>query len=483
MELLKVKISQFNFLIPQAGLSLLFTVGAAWKRGETVYKELQPIVASFWGIKVDYEKKMEETKAKFEQEEKVIKLEIEKSKSEVLFIEGQIRKVTAEKTELEYRIGHALATETLYSFIDKRSKSEDYKKHLGIISIIRRDFEVLSDLFTDHNIEVAKAEDAESFRSKFNKPLERIILYIDDLDRCPEENVVQVMDAVNLLMAFPLFVVIVGVDSRWIRNALIKKHALQFDSFLNGHDRSQTEREMIEPSNYLEKIFQVPFHLKDASPEKVKDMIRQLASAKPKTVSVYRNERPSEETTQEEKAKLDKESQIPQIPATGIDNTPTVQSPSQTVDLERPELLELTEEEIKVMEDLAEVIGNNPRAIKRFINIYRVIKAHEDFVILTTDAPQQLPAILFLLALPLGDYRKLLPTFETYIDDDTNAHKPISMYLQTSNRIIPAELDKQKNKLDVILSVKETFNTIQRTPASIYAQHNKFIKRFTFKNI
>ena len=52
---------------------------------------------------------------------------------------------------------------------------------------------------------------------EFEKPLERIILYIDDLDRCPEERVVEVLEAVNLLMAFPLFIVIVGVDPRWVK--------------------------------------------------------------------------------------------------------------------------------------------------------------------------------------------------------------------------------------------------------------------------
>src|SRR5690606_40859493 len=121
---------------------------------------------------------------------------------------------------------------------------------LGLISIIRRDFEILNDLFTDHNQEATKIKDAKDFKDKFKKPLERIILYIDDLDRCPEENVVQVLEAVNLLMAFPLFVVIVGVDPRWVKNASIKRHQLQFTKSMevNGIDPIST-------SDYLEKIF------------------------------------------------------------------------------------------------------------------------------------------------------------------------------------------------------------------------------------
>jgi hypothetical protein len=46
--------------------------------------------------------------------------------------------------------------------------------------------------------------------------IDRIVLYIDDLDRCSTETVSQVLDAVHLLLALPLFAVVVGVDPRWL---------------------------------------------------------------------------------------------------------------------------------------------------------------------------------------------------------------------------------------------------------------------------
>jgi len=46
-------------------------------------------------------------------------------------------------------------------------------------------------------------------------PLQRIVLYVDDLDRCPPTKVVDVLRATHLLLALPLFVVIVAVDPRW----------------------------------------------------------------------------------------------------------------------------------------------------------------------------------------------------------------------------------------------------------------------------
>lgn len=470
LELLSLQISKTNFLIPQAALSLLITGGAIWRRAESVYIQLQPVIASFWKVKESHESKIKEAKAKFEQEEKALKLEIEKGKSEVLLIQEQIQKAETIKTDLDFRINNAFATEALYSFIDRRSKSEDYKKHLGLISIIRRDFEILNDLFTDHNQEATKIKDAKDFKDKFEKPLERIILYIDDLDRCPEENVVQVLEAVNLLMAFPLFVVVVGVDSRWVKNALIKKHALQFTGKLNGNETFDTNLELIEPSNYLEKIFQVPFHLKDAKDISVKDMIKKLAQNKVK-VSSYVEEGYVEEG-------------YVASPTTGKTTSIINPTPSNTTDtilIDKPEALILTDEEIALMQDMSEVIGNNPRAIKRFVNIYRIIKAHEEFDYEADSTNQELSAILFLLALPLGDYRKLLPSFEAYIQNEENSLKQLALYMQPIHKV--EDLDNLKHQLDVTLSGKTSFGILQRTPVGILKKHNAFVRRFTFKQL
>lgn len=468
LQLLSFQISKTNFLIPQALLSLLITGGAIWRRAETVYNQLQPVIASFWKVKESHASKIKEAKSKFEQEEKALKLEIEKGKSEVLMIQEQIQKAETIKTDLDFRINNAFATEALYSFIDRRSKSEDYKKHLGLISIIRRDFEILNDLFTDHNQEAEKIKNAKEFKAKFKKPLERIILYIDDLDRCPEENVVQVLEAVNLLMAFPLFVVVVGVDSRWVKNALIKKHALQFSGKLNGNKTLDSNLEMIEPSNYLEKIFQIPFHLKDAKDTSVKDMIKKLAQSKAK-VSKYVEEGYVEEGYVVEGSTGEAISNV----SASLTNT------TDTILIGKPEALILTDDEIALMQDMSEVIGNNPRAIKRFVNIYRIIKAHEEFDYEADPTNQELIAILFLLALPLGDYKKLLPSFENYIYDEANSLKQLTLYMQPIYKV--EDFDNLKHQLDVTLSVKPSFGILQRTPAGILKKHNAFVRRFTFK--
>jgi KAP family P-loop domain len=50
--------------------------------------------------------------------------------------------------------------------------------------------------------------------------IDRFVLYIDDLDRCPPRRVVEMLDAIHLLLAVPLFVVVVAVDPRWLLRSL-----------------------------------------------------------------------------------------------------------------------------------------------------------------------------------------------------------------------------------------------------------------------
>jgi hypothetical protein len=60
--------------------------------------------------------------------------------------------------------------------------------------------------------------------------IDRIILYIDDLDRCPPRRVVEMLEAIHLLLAIDLFVVVVAVDPRW----LLRSIAAHYRDLLHG---------------------------------------------------------------------------------------------------------------------------------------------------------------------------------------------------------------------------------------------------------
>ncbi|WP_269112312.1 P-loop NTPase fold protein, partial [Lentzea aerocolonigenes] len=93
---------------------------------------------------------------------------------------------------------------SISAFAMERTESDNYRSHEGMVATLRRDLEEMSRRLT------ATTKNGQS------ADLERIILYVDDLDRCPPRRVVELLQAIHLLLAFPLFVVVVGVDSRWL---------------------------------------------------------------------------------------------------------------------------------------------------------------------------------------------------------------------------------------------------------------------------
>jgi len=145
----------------------------------------------------------------------------------------------------------------LYGFVEDRYRAEDYRKYLGMIPLIREDLRRLTE-YTQ--------------RSGQAQGLERIVLYIDDLDRCPASQVVRVLEAVNLLFGFPLFVVVVGVDSRWLVQSLM-------DQF--GHIFEAESNLAPSPQDYLQKIIQIPFWLRPMGTSGFKRLVNSLVQAIP----------------------------------------------------------------------------------------------------------------------------------------------------------------------------------------------------------
>lgn len=139
----------------------------------------------------------------------------------------------------------------LIRFLRQRATAEDYRRHLGLVSLVRSDFKQLSDLLT------GAAKDTENLPE-----IDRIVLYIDDLDRCRSDRVIEVLEAVQLLLAFPLFAVVVAVDPRWLRQSLLD----HYPRLLGAAESKQADARTslgrpATPQDYLEKIFQVPFNL------------------------------------------------------------------------------------------------------------------------------------------------------------------------------------------------------------------------------
>lgn len=147
---------------------------------------------------------------------------------------------------------------SLKHFLAERLHTNDYSKHQGLVATVRDDFNKLAKLINEQCDDDARL-------------VERVILYIDDLDRCAAPKVVEVLQAVHLLLAYPLFVVVVGVDARWLMHSL-STHYRQLSGSGNGVDADWAAK----PQHYLEKIFQITYALKPMNPEGFGDLIEEL---------------------------------------------------------------------------------------------------------------------------------------------------------------------------------------------------------------
>jgi len=481
-------IAKTSFILPQILLSLLTIIVPTYKRFVATYSKIQPLISIFWNIKTDYEKELANAIFVNKQREEAIRLEIENTEKELELVNKQIVQANELKNNIEFKLNNALSTEALYTFITSKNNSDEYKKHLGIVSLIRKDFEILSQLFDEHNSETKK------FRDQFEYPIERIVLYIDDLDRCSEERVVEVLEAVNLLMAFPLFVVVVGVDHRWVKNALIKKYHLQFTGKHN--DLAIDEITKIDPSNYLEKIFQIPFHLKTASSLSVKNMIENLSRPK----KVQKENENSNETQKNNVKRFSnsfetQEGTEPSLILGGTTKTTNIDPQIGDLDVIIPaksidEYVELSELEIESMKELTELIGNNPRAIKRFVNIYKILKAHEDLSINDAQKDKDALLVMFLLALSIGPYKTITAMIYNFINSNNN-FKTISAFfseyllevevIEKNGNDEYTEEFKKMTSLNAALNNMNSKNMLLECNATQSKKHLDFIKRFTFE--
>jgi hypothetical protein len=291
-------------------------------------------------------------------------------------LEGEQKR--REIRELEQELDGLTPGRVLLDFINERVGSEDYRKHLGVAALIRRDFEKLSELIKDSNKSFVESDSGEPTPEDEHR-INRIVLYIDDLDRCPPGKVIEVLQAVHLLMAFPLFVVIVAVDSRWLSQSL-RSHYGKLLSDL----RAATAHD------YLEKIFQIPFWIRPLPENARLRIVHELIGES----LVRRDQGNGYVEPAEGKGLVKWDASEPERPL----------KPDTPTEL-RPRSLEILEEELKFMESLRALLGQSPRAVKRFVNVYRLIKASAsgraaDFVSDRPDADFKL--VLFLLAVVTG---------------------------------------------------------------------------------
>jgi len=271
-----------------------------------------------------------------------------KSTAELVLIDRETAQQRADLAKLADDLDPKRLGSRLREFLEQRAKDGSYQKHLGLVSLVRKDFDGLSQLMQKHwdarkqaTPEIlASVQDALGDSGQKTVPfIERIVLYIDDLDRCPEDKVVEVLQAVHLMLGLPLFVVVVAADVRWVGQSIRKVYGE-----LVAHGGNATTKVLdgaASADDYLEKIFQIPYRIHPMEPDTRRELLGGLLRE--------RFLAPANSST---------------------DTTTRVITQQELV----PKELSLYPAEQSTIRELYECVGASPRRVRRFYDVYRLMR-------------------------------------------------------------------------------------------------------------
>lgn len=365
--------------------------------------------------KIQKNKKLEEKKV----EEK--RAEEKKAEEKKAVVEQLARDVD----KLQQELGKAALFTSINDFVNSRMQAKDYNERLGLLQQVQNDIKDLSDcLATDDDGPAANER-----RVIFERGPARVVLFIDDLDRCPPESVVKVLEAAQLLVKTPLFVVVIAMDLRYVTRSLEKHY--QEILVRNG-----------EPSglDYLEKIIQIPYRVRPVRSAALNGYLKNQMAVKPDKKSGQAGA--GAENLQNANVNNNAGGGAANPPnninnANIADKAENNNKPASEVD---PKILEteiqFKEWEFKYFEKCCGAVEVTPRAIKRLVNVFKLMKIvwfrsgaigqdAEKIVIWLLVMSAAFPVELNIL---LDEILEILPTKGT-VDDDADPDERIDSHL------------------------------------------------------
>ncbi|GAA2438047.1 hypothetical protein GCM10009856_56380 [Mycolicibacterium llatzerense] len=301
-----------------------------------------------------------------------VELALSVSEATIITLENELRDLTA--------------AGQLAGLVAERATNKTYRESLGLMTEIREDFERMSKLL---------AHDRSEFRlndvvGDELPQIDRIVLYIDDLDRCPPKRVVEVLEAVHLMLATELFVVVLAVDPRWLHRAV----AVHYRDVLTEEPHSGgVERWASTPTQYLDKIFQIILNiapLETAGYSALLDNLVNINRQIPEPINDLSDDHASVRTGSTESF-LDLSRQPFNVAPP--DELPT---PRAT---DRVDPLAFGEDELHLMRLLGPPLITTPRSVKRLVNSYALLTSIRRLQGLPSTGAIRRPALILLAAL------------------------------------------------------------------------------------
>ncbi|MBU1320246.1 MAG: KAP family NTPase [candidate division Zixibacteria bacterium] len=199
----------------------------------------------------------------------------------------------------------------------------NYEHQLGVRDEIQRDLKFVLDRLLERQ-DAPAGSGGEPVRQH------RLLLLIDDLDRCSPEKIVSVLEALHLFLSTSGVAAILGMDSRTVAMAVAKSYEHHFKRDALEDDKLHFGLE------YLQKIVQIPFCIPET-----RDLTQYLDGLiSSEEMPAAQEDRPIAAGTKDSK----------------------------------DQAIEFDERDKAAFKALAEYLDPNPRMVKRLINIFRMCK-------------------------------------------------------------------------------------------------------------
>lgn len=224
-------------------------------------------------------------------------------------------------------LGELLTGDKAEQFLKDTLNAEDEEKKYEVVREFRKDFEDLID------------------KSKLGK----IVVLIDDLDRCLPRHIIENLEAIKLFLNVPKTAFVIAADSYIVTNAIKSEYRDIIDA-------ASDERPQLGNS-YLEKFIQLPYKIPALSPKEVETYVTLLFCQSILDNTPFKKVR-------EDFATFTKENKFDRYGWSNI---------QKLLNREIPTGLGET---IGFVTRFSTIIGNslkwNPRLIKRFLNAYEM---------------------------------------------------------------------------------------------------------------
>lgn len=246
------------------------------------------------------------------------------------------------------------------------------------------------DLLMDEVKEANSSNFIKRFREDFSTIIadgdyRSVIVYIDDLDRCSPERIIQCLEAVKLFVNVDKTAFVIGADQRIIENAI--------------HERYKTplqQTTISSPySDYLEKLIQLPYKLPKLSYSEQETYVTLLLCSKMENENLF----PTIHKKFLAFRKKDKHSKY---------DLEKIKKDNKEVDFGT------TKNYLSIIPIMTNFLNGNPRQLKRFLNTFDMRRRMADVAGFREIDPEVLVKLMVL------EYNSQL---RQYIDDLYNRQK------------------------------------------------------------